>query len=221
MASLLHALLLSETRTIEEFNDYFHNLMQETRTILAENPFNFHLVLAAIHPPTTLAMINVGADVNGRIADMPHLMRMCMVENKKPESLECMRLLIENNADVNLFGSVDKAPGVSTALNEAVENKNLDKCMLLMQNGADPFQHTVNSIPAMHLCSNYTNEEVGNLEWDVWWTLHAPYFLAFAMGNHGRLGRESVVFMLDNSVVPIIVKLITPFRAFVMPAIHE
>ena len=211
MGSLLHAIRLSETDTMDEFNDYFSRLVVETRTEIPENPFNFHLVLDAVNADTTLAMINLRADVNGRIDDIPHLMRMCMTEHKKPESLECMRLLIENNADVNSYGNA------STALNEAVKNKNLDKCMLLMQNGADPFQH----ISAIQVCNTYTNEEVGNLEWDIWWALHAPYFMAFAMGNHGRLGRESVVFMLDDSVVPVIVKFITPFRAFVEPAIHE
>ncbi|MBR5894916.1 MAG: ribosomal protein L7/L12 [Akkermansia sp.] len=79
-------------------------------------------------------MLRQGADANGlyKIGQSPHESVTPLVEAIRTQSLPCVKVLLENEADPNQV-----IPVGTTALHEAVENKNIDCVRVLLSAGAN------------------------------------------------------------------------------------
>jgi len=196
----LHLIALIEMQDVTQANEYIGELPANKQLSLLSHPFVFDMVIMSSNPHTLQILIESGVDIEQHVDNQTALVCVC-ASPIEAASLQCMQLLIEANADVNEFVTC-------TPISIAATDRNYDKCMLLMRNGADPF------FSAIHECRRYTSGPIGETERNIWWTLHGPFFMAFAMGSHSRLGGNSGVRMLEYSLFPLIMQFVDPFDSF-------
>lgn len=209
-----HVLALIEMTSTSQVTEYLDHLSAEIRGSLIRQPALFDLAVITGHSHVLEVLVKLGADIRRRVNGQPVLMGVSS-SYAQNVSLKCMRLLIDAKADVNEFSVPDRLTSINTPLQIAVRFHEHTKCMLLMQNGADPFLcHANTPYSAKYICSQYPPQYIDEKDRKIWWAVHSPYFMAFAMGSHHRLGSNSGVFLLDKAVLCLIMQFFHEFQSF-------